>query len=105
MNDSNRKNINSLEVATWLIIIMITAAAFFVTYYFDYSTPIYIAIWIIWLALTFVLGFYTKKGKQVFEFAKESNIELQKVSWPTRQETIQTTSIVMIMVTLTGFIL
>ena len=41
----------------------------------------------------------------MFEFAKEAKIELRKVVWPTRQETIQTTSIVMVMVAVTGFIL
>ena len=35
----------------------------------------------------------------------EAKAELLKVVWPTRQETIQTTSIVMIMVAVTGFIL
>ena len=38
-------------------------------------------------------------------FAKEAKLELQKVVWPTRQETIQTTSIVMVMVAITGFVL
>ena len=62
-------------------------------------------MWIGWLVLTLVFGFMTTQGKQVFLFAKEAKIELEKVVWPTRQETIQTTSIVMIMVTVTGFIL
>ena len=55
--------------------------------------------------LTLFFGFFTAKGEQVFSFAKEAKIELQKVVWPSRQETIQTTSIVMIMVTITGFVL
>jgi preprotein translocase subunit SecE len=55
--------------------------------------------------LTLGFGFLTVQGKQVFSFGKEAKLELQKVVWPTRQETIQTTSIVMVMVALTGFIL
>lgn len=47
----------------------------------------------------------TSVGKQVFKFAQESKVELLKVVWPTRQETIQTTTIVIVMVTVTGFIL
>ncbi len=47
----------------------------------------------------------TTAGKQVFKFAQESKVELLKVVWPTRQETIQTTTIVIVMVAVTGFIL
>ncbi len=90
---------------SWLAIILITIAAFFGTYYFHFSVPIKALIWIGWLVLTFVFGFFTAKGREVFFFAKEAKIELQKVVWPNRQETIQTTSIVMIMVTVTGFVL
>jgi len=89
----------------WLAIGLITAAAFFGTYYFHFSGPIKALVWIGWLVLTLTFGFLTSQGQQVFLFAKEAKLELEKVVWPTRQETIQTTSIVMIMVTVTGFVL
>ena len=93
------------ELMSWLAIVLITVAAFFGTYYFHFSGPIKALIWIGWLVLTLTFGFFTAEGKQVFSFAKEAKLELQKVIWPTRQETIQTTSIVMVMVTITGFVL
>ena len=93
------------ELMPWLAIVLITAAAFFGTYYFHFSAPIKALIWIGWLVLTLVFSFLTAEGKQVFSFAKEAKLELQKVVWPNRQETIQTTSIVMVMVTITGFVL
>ena len=93
------------ELMSWLAIVLITIAAFFGTYYFHFSVPIKALIWIGWLVLTLVFGFFTAKGREAFFFAKEAKIELQKVVWPNRQETIQTTSIVMIMVTVTGFVL
>lgn len=93
------------ELLSWLAIILTTALAFFGTYYFQFSAPIKALIWIGWLVLTLFFGFFTSKGMMVFSFAKEAKIELQKVVWPSRQETIQTTSIVMIMVTVTGFVL
>jgi preprotein translocase subunit SecE len=37
--------------------------------------------------------------------AKEARIEIRKVVWPTRQETTQTTLIVVVMVILVGLIL
>jgi len=105
MKNSNITRINLKEIVLWLAIILLTAAAFFGTYYFNFSSPIRAVIWLSWFIFTALLGFFTEKGKQVFIFSKEAKIELQKVVWPTRQETIQTTSIVMIMVTVTGFIL
>jgi len=89
----------------WFGIILVTAAAFSFTYGFNFSAPVKVIIWIGWLVLSGLLGFFTSQGQQVFAFGNEAKIELQKVVWPTRQETIQTTSIVMIMVTVTGFIL
>ncbi|WP_025621226.1 preprotein translocase subunit SecE, partial [Vibrio parahaemolyticus] len=37
----------------------------------------------------------TTKGKAAISFAKESRMEVRKVVWPTRQETMQTTLIVL----------
>lgn len=96
---------NIKDIGLWMMVVLITLLAFYGTYYFNFTDPIKVIIWISWLILAGLLGFFTSKGQQVFIFAKSANIELQKVVWPTRQETVQTTSIVMIMVTLTGFIL
>ena len=41
-----------------------------------------------------VVAYLSVPGKQFFEFAQESWQEAQRVSWPTRKETIQTTAIV-----------
>ncbi len=38
----------------------------------------------------------TNKGSAFIEFAKEARTEVRKVVWPTRQETMQTTIIVMV---------
>ncbi|GGI83699.1 protein translocase subunit SecE [Legionella impletisoli] len=94
-----------MDIFSWLGIALITAAAFIGTYHYHFTAPIVALIWVCWLVLTFVFGYLTSTGKAVFAFAKESKVELQKVVWPTRQETIQTTSIVMAMVAVTGLIL
>jgi preprotein translocase subunit SecE len=105
MTNTQNLKLSVNDWASWVGIALITIAAFFVTYYFQFMGPIKALIWIAWLTLTLLLGFFTSQGKQVFSFAKESKIELQKVVWPSRQETIQTTSIVMVMVTVMGFVL
>jgi preprotein translocase subunit SecE len=47
----------------------------------------------------------THPGRQLWRFAIDSRMEVRKVVWPTRQETIQTTLIVMVMVFLLGVLL
>lgn len=96
---------NIKEVGLWTSIVLIALLAFWATYYFNFSGPIKAIAWLSWFILTALLVFFTAIGKSILSFANEAKIELQKVVWPTRQETIQTTSIVMVMVTIAGFVL
>ena len=47
----------------------------------------------------------SQPGRQLWRFAIDARMEVRKVVWPTRQETIQTTLIVMVMVFLLGILL
>ncbi len=44
------------------------------------------------------LTFFTATGRRARTFMSESQFELRKIVWPTRQETIQTTIVVVIVV-------
>ena len=105
MNYISKNQSNIRDLLSWTLMTLVTMGAFFCTYYLTLSTPIQAMVWLVWIVLMMLLGYQTTKGKQVYEFALEAKVELLKVVWPTRPETIQTTTIVMVMVTLTGFIL
>ena len=47
----------------------------------------------------------TEKGRTVVGFVRDAQIEVRKVVWPTRQETVQTTIVVMIVVVVFAFVL
>ena len=47
----------------------------------------------------------TVVGRAIWSFATESRSEVRKVVWPTRQETVQTTMIVVVFVLLVALIL
>ena len=47
----------------------------------------------------------TEKGRSITGFISDSQVEVRKVVWPTRQETIQTTVVVMIVVVLAALFL
>ena len=51
------------------------------------------------------LALTSAQGRQLWRFALDSRMEVRKVVWPTRQETLQTTLIVMVMVFVIGLIL
>ena len=53
----------------------------------------------LWIAVN------TTQGSSVWEVIKSSQTEVRKVVWPTRQETNQTTLIVVVLVILMAFIL
>ncbi|ALG67923.1 preprotein translocase subunit SecE [Beggiatoa leptomitoformis] len=40
----------------------------------------------------------TEKGRFVWNFLREAHVEVRKVVWPSNQETVQTTGIVLLMV-------
>ena len=107
--DHNMKNTHQYNekynLVSTVSIIMLTACCVFINFYYHFSTPIKASVWIIWFVLSLLLTAVTSYGKLALGFINQSKIELQKVTWPSRQETIQTTTIVMIMVMVTGFVL
>ncbi len=59
------------------------------------STPIRVVAVIVGLLVAFGVALLTNQGAKARGFFKESQIELRRISWPTRPETMQTTLIVM----------
>ncbi len=104
-NKMSKSKIKLLDIGLWLGVTIVTIAAMAATYYAGLSGPVVAIVWILWLVSSLALTYFTEKGKVCFEFAKESKAELEKVVWPNKQETTQTTLIVIIMVAVTGVIL
>lgn len=96
---------NYKDITLWLTTIILTATALYLNSIAHISAPIKAIFWILLLIVVVGIAYLTSQGKRAAKFMRESKIELLKVVWPTRQETIQTTSIVMVMVAVTGFIL
>ena len=66
-----------------------------------YKTLITLAIFLIAGALFFI----STQGDRLIHFLKETRIELRKVVWPTRPETIKTTGIIMVAVVIVAIFL
>jgi preprotein translocase subunit SecE len=72
-----------------------------VAFYVFKSRP---EVWMSWVALFggLLLGFlifaFSQNGRNLWQFVLESRVELRKVFWPSRQETLTTTMVVLVFV-------
>lgn len=100
------ENNSVLEWLKWLVASLLFIAGLFANYYYNYQPwPLRLLGWLLLLAIIVSILLQTRRGKQALEFARESRIELRKVYWPTRQETVQTTLVVGAMVVVLALIL
>jgi len=90
----------------WLVVTALVAVAVVGNSYFSNESLLYRVLAIV--ALAAVAGFValqTAKGASFWSLVKGSRMEIRKVVWPTRQETVQTTMIVVAFVLLVALIL
>jgi preprotein translocase subunit SecE len=88
-----------------LVLLLITIGIVANYYYAQISLPIRLTVWLLLAAVAGGIAATTVKGRQAIGFARDSQNELRKVTWPTRQETIQTTLIVVVIVAIASVIL
>jgi len=99
-------NDSRFDVIKWVVVALIVSVGVFGDSYFSAEPVLYRAIALVVLGL--VAGFValqTSKGKAFWSLLKEARIEIRKVVWPTRQETAQTTMIVVAVVLVMALIL
>jgi preprotein translocase subunit SecE len=97
---------SSLDWFKWLVASVLFIAGLIANYHYNYQPwPLRLLGWLLLLAVIAGILVSTRQGKQVLEFARQSRLELRKVYWPTRQETMQTTLIVGAMVVVLALVL
>jgi preprotein translocase subunit SecE len=94
------------DMLKWFIVSFVIAAIVVANYYFaSQSVAMRIAGNIIaGLALLSIISI-TSPGKRFWQFVREARIELRKVVWPTRQETIHATLVIVVVVGITALFL
>ncbi len=87
---------NSLDIVKWGLVVVILAAAIIGNQFYAEASVLVRAIGVVVaFAVAGFIALQTEKGKQALAFARESHIEVRKVVWPTRQEALNTTFIVL----------
>lgn len=88
--------LDTIKIALSILIVVSATALFYL--YSEHSLLIRVVGLLAAIAVSVLITFNTEKGRQLWGFVQDAQIEVRKVVWPTREETIQTTMIVMLMV-------
>lgn len=97
---------SAFDTVKWVAAITLIGAGIYGYYHFDQYQVIYRV-----LALLPVVGFalglaaWTKNGSTFWDLLQQARLEIYKVVWPNRQETTQTTMIVVLVVFLVAIVL
>jgi preprotein translocase subunit SecE len=87
------------DLLKWLFVAALVVVAVVGNQYFASESVLYRVLALLVVAIVAaVVALQTAKGKAFWVLAKEARVEIRKVVWPTRQETTQTTLIVVAVV-------
>ena len=103
------ENSRSAFADTLLLLISVMMLLGGIAAYYHYQdlaiTPIRVAALIAWTVLASWVAAQSQKGGAFFRFLKEADIERRKVVWPTHQEAVQTSLMVIVVVIITSLFL
>lgn len=95
-----------IDALKWALVVLIVLAIVLGNAYFSTTALSIRATFIIVLALcALFVSLTTAKGRLAWAFLREARLELRKVIWPTRAETIQTALMIAGMVAVVALIL
>lgn len=111
-NKETTTNGGGVDALKWILVFLFATAAVAIVNFNTYIDPIKdlsivfrIAGAVVFIAMALGFAAITSKGKAALSFARESRMEIRKVVWPTRQETFQTTFVVLAVTVFTALIL
>ncbi len=95
------------DILKYALAVVLVVAGVVVFYWFEgqWASPMRIGAVVFGLLAALAVFMLTPKGAQVRDFLSEARFELRKVVWPTRQEAIRMTWVVMIAVLIIALII
>ena len=95
-NTETTETSGAVDTIKWLLVLVLLSAAVIGIYLLADLSVVFRAAGVVALiAAAGGIAAFTAKGQTAIAFARESRMEVRKVVWPTRQETTQTTFIVL----------
>ena len=106
MNSKVETKASPLDTVKLIVALLIVIGAVAGYYYFADESQLFRVLGLLAaVGVAVAVAFQTDKGRGIWGFLHDSQIEVRKVVWPTKQETVQTTLIVIVMVFLVGLFL
>ena len=95
-----------LDWLKWLVVVALLAAAIVGNWYYQDQSLLNRVLAIVAASgIAIAIALQTERGRVIWALMKESRVEIRRVVWPTRQETTQTTFIVVLLVLVFSLIL
>jgi preprotein translocase subunit SecE len=106
MNSPAESGVAGLDKAKLAGAALLLVLGLFAFYYFAaYSVLLRVLGLLVIGGAAVAVALQTAPGRQLWQFVSDARTEVRKVVWPTRQETLQTTLVVMAMVLVLGIVL
>lgn len=94
------------DALKWLLVVVLVVIGVVANHYFAAQSILYRVVGLLVLAaIAAFIALQTAKGQAFFGLLKDARTEIRKVVWPTRQETTQTTLIVVAVVLVMALLL
>ena len=105
MTDVKKQSVMN-DALKWAFALILIVAAVVGNIYFADRSLLYRVIGVLLIGgVAIAIAAYTRQGKAFLELLKQARIEMKKVVWPTRQETTQTTLVVVLVVAVMSLLL
>ncbi len=103
------KGTNAADIGKLVLALLVLVAGIFAYSWFgrdgNISSSVRLLGVLAALVLALAIAAFTALGRRVRNFIAESQFEMRKVVWPTRDETIKTTGIIMLVVVVLSLLL
>ena len=97
---------NKLDNFKLLLAIAVLIAGIVGFYYYEAESQLYRVLGVVFATgVAIAISSTTNLGQNLIGFGREARMEVRKVVWPTRQETVQTTFMVIVAVIIIGIFL
>ena len=97
---------SAFDAVKWILSVALVAGGIYAYYHFEQYQVLYRVLALIPVVIVALLiAVWTQGGGAFWDLVKQARLEVYKVVWPSRQETTQTTMIVLLVVFVIALIL
>lgn len=101
--DSGSSGLDTLKLVSAAGILLVALWGFY--FFAEHSLLLRVVVLLLVAGGAAAIALTSEPGRRLWRFAVDARMEVRKVVWPTRQETVQTTLIVIVMVLILGILL